>query len=90
MQRMEAAEKERAARRPKLSQFKATLDKLWQALKPSPEERIAVLSELLDHADYTPELAEKYEYIQAKLSARLPILQVRQQCGCNAYLFHFG
>jgi len=73
---MEFAEKERAARRPKLSQFKATLEKLWQALKSSPEERIAVLSELLDHADYTPELAEKYEQVQAKLSARLPILQV--------------
>ena len=37
---------------------------------------MAVLMQLLDAADYSPELASKYETIQKRLSSRLPIVQM--------------
>mgnify|MGYP006876312910 CR=1 FL=1 len=58
-QRLENIEREKVTRRPKLAQYKATLEKLWQALKSSPEEQVLILAELLDHAEYSPELAAR-------------------------------
>jgi hypothetical protein len=50
--------------------------KLWQGLGTPSEEKVQVLIELLDCADHTPELSRRYETIQKRLSARLPIVQM--------------
>jgi hypothetical protein len=63
--------------------------KLWKGLGTSNEEKIQVLVSLLDAADPSPELTRKFEAVQSKLGARLPIIQVGD--GSDIYYHeHYG
>lgn len=53
-----------------------SLLKLWQGLGTPSEERVQILAALLDSAQATPELTRRYEAVQSKLTARLPIMQM--------------
>lgn len=46
-------------------------------LKATPTERLDILTALLDHAASTPALVQLYDQIVTKLTARIPIVQVR-------------
>ena len=74
--RVGEGDRDKKAGRAQLASMRESLLKLWQGLGTSNEEKIQVLVALLDCADPSPELTRKYEAIQAKLSARLPIMQV--------------
>lgn len=69
-------EKDRKAGRASLASQRDSLLKLWQGLGTPSEEKVQVLIELLDSADHTPELSRRYETIQKRLSARLPLVQM--------------
>lgn len=69
-------DRDKRAGRQQLAVMRESLLKLWQGIGTSPEEKVQVLVALLDCADPSPELTRKYEAIQAKLSARLPIMQL--------------
>lgn len=73
---MGEGDRDKRAGRQQLAVMRESLFKLWQGLGTSPEEKVQVLVALLDCADPSPELTRKYEAIQTKLSARLPIMQV--------------
>lgn len=47
-------------------------------LKATPNERLDILTALLDHAASTPALVQLYDQIVTKLTARIPIVQVIQ------------
>ena len=74
--RITDSEKDKKAGRASLASQRDSLLKLWQGLGTPTEEKVQVLLSLLDSADYTPELARRYETIQKRLSARLPIVQM--------------
>lgn len=80
------SEKDRRSGRASLAAQRDALFKLWQGLGTSPEEKVQVLVALLDCADYTPELAKRYEAIQKRLSARLPIMQVHESYSSVFYI----
>lgn len=69
-------DRDRKAGRASLTTQRDNLIKIWQGLGTPTEERVQVLMTLLDCADYTPELAKKYEAVQKRFSARLPIMQL--------------
>jgi hypothetical protein len=74
--RVGEGDRDKKAGRAQLAAMRESLLKLWQGLGTSPEEKIQVLVALLDCADPSSELTRKFESIQGKLSARLPIMQV--------------
>jgi hypothetical protein len=53
-----------------------TLRKLWEGLGTPVEEQVAVLASLLDVADYSPGMNERFETSQSKMSAQLQIMQL--------------
>lgn len=61
----------------KAAQLRLELAKRWDEQKVPLNERIEALSSLLDAAHVTPEVLALYDNISNKLSARVPIVQVR-------------
>jgi hypothetical protein len=61
----------------KTSQMRGELESTWNDLNTAPHDRLDMLVALLDEAEVTPELMNKFNEIMAKLSARVPIVQVR-------------
>ena len=61
----------------KTSHIRGELESTWNDLNTAPQDRVDMLVALLDEAEVTPELINKFNEIMVKLSARVPIVQVR-------------